>query len=58
MLAQETQGQHICKKVITNDNCEGPVCTALCDKTWQGTGQCVKTYDKRFICLCNFDCRA
>ncbi|XP_056866470.1 putative defensin-like protein 128 [Raphanus sativus] len=56
MVAKEAQGQHICRQTLLNDNCDGPTCTDLCDKKWRGTGQCYRTVDRRFICLCNFIC--
>ncbi|KAF3494043.1 hypothetical protein DY000_02056784 [Brassica cretica] len=24
MVAKETQGQHICRQILLNDNCDGP----------------------------------
>ncbi|KAG2258796.1 hypothetical protein Bca52824_078090 [Brassica carinata] len=58
MVAKETQGQHICRQILLNDNCDGPTCTALCDQKLGGTGQCYRTVDKRFICLCNYVCKS
>ncbi|CAN7062403.1 unnamed protein product [Brassica oleracea var. botrytis] len=58
MVAKETQGQHICRQILLNDNCDGPTCTALCDQKLGGTGQCYRTVDKRFICLCNYICKS
>ncbi|CAN8267887.1 unnamed protein product [Cochlearia groenlandica] len=57
MVTKETEAQHICHKILLTSNCDGPTCTDLCDRQLHGTGQCVLSYDKRFICLCNWDCR-
>ncbi|EFH54624.1 low-molecular-weight cysteine-rich 8 [Arabidopsis lyrata subsp. lyrata] len=57
MMAKETQGQHICHQILLDNNCDGATCTDLCDKKLQGTGQCYRTVDRRFICLCNYICR-
>ncbi|CAH8335465.1 unnamed protein product [Eruca vesicaria subsp. sativa] len=56
VAAKETQGQSICRQILLNDSCDGPLCTELCDRKLGGFGQCYRTVDRRFICLCNFIC--
>ncbi|CAH2063275.1 unnamed protein product [Thlaspi arvense] len=56
MVANETQGQHICHQILTTNNCNGAACTTLCEQKLQGSGQCVRTVDRRFICVCNYQC--
>ncbi|CAL9241534.1 unnamed protein product [Arabidopsis halleri] len=55
-MVNEIQGQSMCHEILPETDCGVGSCTALCLQLWRGTGKCVRTNDRRLICLCNFEC--